>query len=152
MSFMVFSCTPEEKKESPKRLTTKKAEPKKLATKKEEPKKQYEKPVIVEMPHDPEVLERDAEEVKNAAEADPKESANQKEGTEEQEAYAPAPAGYWGYTDNSEYEATLEELQDDMKDLHKYFEQKDYSMAKKTAEVIKDEINSLLKIMEKHNG
>jgi 1,4-alpha-glucan branching enzyme len=39
MSFMVFSCTPEEKKESPKRLTTKKAEPKKLATKKEEPKK-----------------------------------------------------------------------------------------------------------------
>ena len=40
MSFMVFSCTPEEKKESPKRLTTaKKAEPKKLTTKKEEPKK-----------------------------------------------------------------------------------------------------------------
>ena len=30
MSFMVFSCTPEEKKESPKRLATKKSEPKKL--------------------------------------------------------------------------------------------------------------------------
>lgn len=120
--------------------------------KKEEPKKQYEKHVIVEMPHDPEVLERDAEEVKNASEADPEESANQKEGTEEQQTEAYAPAGYWGYTDNSEYEETLEELQDDMKDLHKYFEQKDYSMAKKTAEVIKDEINSMLKIMEKHNG
>ena len=40
MSFMVFSCTPEEKKESPKRLTTKKSEPKKLTTaKKSEPKK-----------------------------------------------------------------------------------------------------------------
>lgn len=120
--------------------------------KKEEPKKQYEKHVIVEMPHDPEVLERDAEEVKNASEADQEESANQKEGTEEQQTEAYAPAGYWGYTDNSEYEATLEELRDDMKDLAKYFEQKDYNMAKKTAEVIKDEINSLLKIMEKHNG
>ena len=32
MSFMVFSCTPEEKKESPKRLATKKSEPKKLTT------------------------------------------------------------------------------------------------------------------------
>ena len=40
MSFMVFSCTPEEKKESPKRLATKKSEPKKLTTaKKSEPKK-----------------------------------------------------------------------------------------------------------------
>ena len=40
MSFMVFSCTPEEKKESLKRLTTKKSEPKKLTTaKKSEPKK-----------------------------------------------------------------------------------------------------------------
>lgn len=159
---------PEEKKEEPKpepRMEVKNEEKKPAKrkeskvtvakpVKKEEPKKQYEKPVIVEieMPHDPEVLERDAEEVKNAAEADQEESANQKEGTEEQEAYAPAPTGYWGYTDNTEYEATLEELQDDMKDLHKYFEQKDYSMAKKTAEVIKDEINNLLKIMEKHNG
>ena len=124
---------PEEKKEEPKPEPRKEAknEEKKPAkrkeskvtvakpVKKEEPKKQYEKPVIVEMPHDPEVLERDAEEVKNAAEAD------QKEGTEEQqtEAYAPAPAGYWGYTDNSEYEETLEELRDDMKDLAKSFEQ-----------------------------
>lgn len=120
--------------------------------KKEEPKKQYEKPVIVEMPHDPEVLERDAEEVKNASEADPEESANQKEGTEEQQTEAYAPAGYWGYTDNSEYEATLEELRDDMKDLAKYFEQKDYNMAKKTAEDVRDGIESLLKIMERHNG
>lgn len=135
---------PEEKKEEPRKEV--KNEEKKPAkrkeskvtvakpVKKEEPKKQYEKPVIVEMPHDPE------------------ESVNQKEGTEEQQTEAYAPAGYWGYTDNSEYEATLEELRDDMKDLAKYFEQKDYSMAKKTAEVIKDEINSLLKIMEKHNG
>lgn len=144
---------PEEKKEEPK------PEPRKESkvtvakpVKKEEPKKQYEKPVIVEMHHDPEVLERDAEEVKNAAEADPKESANQKEGTEEQEAYAPAPTGYWGYTDNSEYEATMEELRDDMKDLAKYFEQKNYSMAKQTATVMNTEIESLLKIMEKHNG
>lgn len=121
--------------------------------KKEEPKKQYEKPVIVEMHPDTEVLERDAEEVKNAAEAD-QESASQKEGTEEQqtEAYAPAPAGYWGYTDNSEYEETLEELRDDMKDLHEYFEQRNYNMAKQTAAVIKSEIESLMKIMEKHNG
>lgn len=153
---------PEEKKEEPRKEV--KNEEKKPAkrkeskvtvakpVKKEEPKKQYEKPVIVEMPHDPEVLERDAEEVKNASEADQEESANQKEGTEEQQTEAYAPAGYWGYTDNSEYEATLEELRDDMKDLAKYFEQKDYNMAKKTAEVIKDEINSLLKIMEKHNG
>lgn len=153
---------PEEKKEEPRKEV--KNEEKKPAkrkeskvtvakpVKKEEPKKQYEKPVIVEMPHDPEVLERDAEEVKNASEADQEESANQKEGTEEQQTEAYALAGYWGYTDNSEYEATLEELRDDMKDLAKYFEQKDYSMAKKTAEVIKDEINSLLKIMEKHNG
>lgn len=120
--------------------------------KKEEPKKQYEKPVIVEMHPDTEVLEKDAEEVKNAAEAD-QESASQKEGTEEQqtEAYAPAPAGYWGYTDNSEYEATLEELQDDMKDLYEYFEQRNYNMAKQTASVMKGEIESLLKIMEKHN-
>ncbi len=154
---------PEEKKEEQKQEPRKevKNEEKKPAkrkeskvtvakpAKKEEPKKQYEKPVIVET--HPEVLEKDAEEVKNAAEAD-QESTSQKEGTEEQEAYAPAPTGYWGYTDNSEYEATLEELRDDMKDLAKYFEQKDYNMAKKTAEVIKDEINSLLKIMEKHNG
>lgn len=153
---------PEEKKEEPKPEPRKevKNEEKKPAKRKEskvtvakqvqkeEPKKQYEKPVIVEMPHDPEVLERDAEEVKNAAEADQEESANQKEGTEEQEAYAPAR----GYTDNSEYEETLEELQDDMKDLHKYFEQKDYSMAKKTAEDVRDGIESLLKIMERHNG
>lgn len=159
---------PEEKKEEPKPEPRKdvqakdKKEEKKPAkrkeskvtvakpVKKEEPKKEYEKPVIVEMHHDPEVLERDAEEVKNAAEADQEESANQKEGTEEQEAYAPA--RYWGYTDNSEYEETLEELQDDMKDLHKYFEQKDYSMAKKTAEDVRDGIESLLKIMERHNG
>lgn len=155
---------PEEKKEEPKPEPRKevKNEEKKPAkrkeskvtvakpVKKEEPEKQHEKPVIVEMPHDPEVLERDAEEVKNAAEADQEESANQKEGTEEQEAYAPA--RYWGYTDNSEYEETLEELQDDMKDLHKYFEQKDYSMAKKTAEDVRDGIESLLKIMERHNG
>ncbi len=153
---------PEEKKEEPKPEPRKevKNEEKKPAkrkeskvtvakpVKKEEPEKQHEKPVIVEMPHDPEVLERDAEEVKNAAEAD------QKEGTEEQqtEAYAPAPAGYWGYTDNSEYEETLEELRDDMKDLAKYFEQKNYSMAKQTAAVMNTEIESLLKIMEKHNG
>lgn len=117
--------------------------------KKEEPKKQYEKPVIVET--HPEVLEKDAEEVKNAAEAD-QESASQKEDTEEQQIEAYATAGYWGYTDNSEYEETLEELQDDMKDLHKYFEQKDYSMAKKTAEDVRDGIESLLKIMERHNG
>ena len=117
--------------------------------KKEEPKKQYEKPVIVET--HPEVLEKDAEEVKNAAEAD-QESASQKEDTEEQQIEAYAPAGYWGYTDNSEYEETLEELQDDMKNLHKYFEQKDYSMAKKTAEDVRDGIESLLKIMERHNG
>ncbi len=159
---------PEEKKEEPKPEPRKevKNEEKKPAkrkeskvtvakpVKKEEPKKQYEKPVIVETHHDSEVLERDAEEVKNAAEADQVESTNQEEGTEEQqtEAYAPAPAGYWGYTDNSEYEETLEELQDDMKDLHKYFEQKDYSMAKKTAEDVRDGIESLLKIMEKHNG
>lgn len=159
---------PEEKKEEPKPEPRKdvqakdKKEEKKPAkrkeskvtvakpVKKEEPKKEYEKPVIVEMHHDPEVLKRDAEEVKNAAEADQEESANQKEGTEEQEAYAPA--RYWGYTDNSEYEETLEELQDDMKDLHKYFEQKDYSMAKKTAEDVRDGIESLLKIMERHNG
>lgn len=155
---------PEEKKEEPKPEPRKevKNEEKKPAkrkeskvtvakpVKKEEPKKQYEKPVIVEMHHDPEVLERDAEEVKNAAEADQEESAHQKEGTEEQETYAPA--RYWGYTDNSEYEETLEELQDDMKDLHKYFEQKDYSMAKKTAEDVRDGIESLLKIMERHNG
>lgn len=157
---------PEEKKEEPKPEPRKevKNEEKKPAkrkeskvtvakpVKKEEPKKQYEKPVIVEMPHDPEVLERDAEEVKNAAEADQEESANRKEGTEEQEAYAPAPTGYWGYTDNSEYDATLEELRDDMKDLAKYFEQKNYSMAKQTAAVMNTEIESLLKIMEKHNG
>lgn len=155
---------PEEKKEEPKPRKEVKNEEKKPAkrkeskvtvakpVKKEEPKKQYEKPVIVEMHHDPEVLERDAEEVKNAAEADPKKSANQKEGTEEQEAYAPAPTGYWGYTDNSEYEATMEELRDDMKDLAKYFEQKNYSMAKQTATVMNTEIESLLKIMEKHNG
>lgn len=154
---------PEEKKEEPKPEPRKevKNEEKKPAkrkeskvtvakpVKKEEPKKQYEKPVIVEMHHDPEVLER---EVKNAAEADQEESAHQKEGTEEQEAYAPATTGYWGYTDNSEYEATLEELRDDMKDLHKYFEQKNYSMAKKTAEDVRDGIESLLKIMERHNG
>ena len=152
---------PEEKKEEPKpelrkevekeeKKPTKRKESKVTVAKpvkKEEPKKQYEKNVIVET--HPEVLEKDAEEVKNAAEAD-QESANQKEGTEEQQ--TDAPAGHWEYTDNSEYEGTLEELQDDMKDLYKYFEQKDYSMAKKTAEVIKDEINSLLKIMEKHNG
>lgn len=139
---------PEEKKEEPKPEPRKevKNEEKKPAkrkeskvtvakpVKKEEPKKQYEKPVIVEMHHDP------------------KESANQKEGTEEQEAYAPAPTGYWGYTDNSEYEATMEELRDDMKDLAKYFEQKNYSMAKQTATVMNTEIESLLKIMEKHNG
>lgn len=119
--------------------------------KKEEPKKQYEKPVIVKMHPDTEVLEKDAEEVKNASEAD-QESASQKEDTEEQQTEAYAPAGYWGYTDNSEYEETLEELQDDMKDLHKYFEQKDYSMAKKTAEDVRDGIESLLKIMERHNG
>lgn len=156
---------PEEKKEEPKPVPRKevKNEEKKPVkrkeskvtvakpVKKEEPKKQYEKPVIVEMHPDPEVLERDAEEVKNAAEAD-QESTSRKEGTEEQQTEAYAPAEYWGYTDNSEYEQTLEELRNDMKDLHKYFEQKDYSMAKKTAEVIKDEINSLLKIMEKHNG
>lgn len=154
---------PEEKKEEPKPEPRKevKNEEKKPAkrkeskvtvakpVKKEEPKKQYEKPVIVEM--HPEVLEKDAEEVKNAAEAD-QESASQKEDTEEQQIEAYAPAGYWGYTDNSEYEETLEELQDDMKDLHKYFEQKDYSMAKKTAEDVRDGIESLLKIMERHNG
>lgn len=157
---------PEEKKEEPKPEPRKevKNEEKKPAkrkeskvtvakpVKKEEPKKQYEKPAIVEMHHDPEVLERDAEEVKNAAEADQEESAHQKEGTEEQETYAPASTGYLGYTDNSEYEATLEELRDDMKDLAKYFEQKDYSMAKQTAAVMNTEIESLLKIMEKHNG
>ena len=156
---------PEEKKEEPKPEPRKevKNEEKKPAkrkeskvtvakpVKKEEPKKQYEKPVIVEMHHDPEVLERDAEEVKNASEADQEESANQKEGTEEQQTEAYAPAGYWGYTDNSEYEATLEELRDDMKDLAKYFEQKNYSMAKQTAAVMNTEIESLLKIMEKHN-
>ena len=144
---------PEEKKEEPKpakRKESKVTVAKPVKT--EEPKKQYEKPVIVEMPHDPEVLERDAEEVKNAAEADQEESANQKEGTEEQEAYAPAPTEYWGYTDNTEYETTLEELRDDMNDLAKYFEQKDYSMAKQTAAVMNTEIESLLKIMEKHNG
>lgn len=154
---------PEEKKEEPKPEPRKevKNEEKKPAkrkeskvtvakpVKKEEPKKQYEKPVIVET--HPEVLEKDAEEVKNAAEAD-QESASQKEDTEEQQIEAYAPAGYWGYTDNSEYEETLEELQDDMKDLHKYFEQKDYSMAKKTAEDVRDGIESLLKIMERHNG
>lgn len=156
---------PEEKKEEPKPEPRKevKNEEKKPAkrkeskvtvakpVKKEEPKKQYEKPVIVEIHHDPEVLEKDAEEVKNASEAD-QESASQKEGTEEQQTEAYAPAGYWGYTDNSEYEETLEELRDDMKDLHKYFEQKDYSMAKKTAEDVRDGIESLLKIMERHNG
>ncbi|MBO4951843.1 MAG: hypothetical protein J6C99_02895 [Lachnospiraceae bacterium] len=157
---------PEEKKEEPKPEPRKevKNEEKKPAkrkeskvtvakpVKKEEPKKQYEKPVIVEMHHDPEVLERDEEEVKNAAEADQEESEHQKEGTEEQETYAPASTGYWGYTDNSEYEATLEELRDDMKDLAKYFEQKNYSMAKQTAAVMNTEIESLLKIMEKHNN
>lgn len=152
---------PEEKKEEPKpevkneeKKPAKRKESKVTVAKqvqKEELKKQYEKPVIVEMPHDPEVLERDAEEVKNAAEADQEESANQKEGTEEQEVYAPAPTGYWGYTDNSEYEETLEELQDDMKDLYEYFEQRNYNMAKQTASVMKGEIESLLKIMEKHN-
>lgn len=156
---------PEEKKEEPKPEPRKevKNEEKKPAkrkeskvtvakpVKKEEPKKQYEKPAIVEMHHDPEVLERDAEEVKNAAEAD-QESVSEKEDIEEQQTEAYAPAGYWGYTDNTEYEATLEELQDDMKDLHKYFEQKDYSMAKQTAAVMNTEIESLLKIMEKHNG
>lgn len=156
---------PEEKKEEPKPEPRKevKNEEKKPAkrkeskvtvakpVKKEEPKKQYEKPVIVEIHHDPEVLEKDAEEVKNASEAD-QESASQKEGTEEQQTEAYAPAGYWGYTDNSEYEETLEELRDDMKDLHKYFDQKDYSMAKKTAEDVRDGIESLLKIMERHNG
>ena len=90
--------------------------------------------------------------MKNAAEADQEENAHQKEGTEEQETYAPASTGYLGYTDNSEYEATLEELRDDMNDLAKYFEQKDYSMAKQTAAVMNTEIESLLKIMEKHNG
>ena len=157
---------PEEKKEEPKPEPRKevKNEEKKPAkrkeskvtvakpVKKEEPKKQYEKPVIVKMPHDPEVLERDAEEVKNASEADQEKSANQKEGTEEQQTEAYAPTKYWGYTDNSEYEATLEELRDDMKDLAKYFEQKDYSMAKQTAAVMNTEIESLLKIMEKHNN
>lgn len=152
---------PEEKKEEPKSVPRKevKNEEKKPAkrkeskvtvakpVKKEEPKKQYEKPEIVET----QVPEKDAEEVKNAAEAD-QESVSQKEGTEEQQTEAYAPAGYWGYTDNSEYEETLEELQDDMKDLHKYFEQKDYSMAKKTAEDVRDGIESLLKIMERHNG
>ena len=39
-----------------------------------------------------------------------------------------------------------------MKDLAKYFEQKNYSMAKQTAAVMNTEIESLLKIMEKHNG
>lgn len=155
---------PEEKKEEPKPRKEVKNEEKKPAKRKEskvtvakpvkteEPKKQYEKPVIVEMHHDPEVLERDAEEVKNAAEADQEESAHQKEGTEEQQTEAYAPAGYWGYTDNSEYEETLEELRDDMKDLAKYFEQKNYSMAKQTAAVMNTEIESLLKIMEKHNN
>lgn len=149
---------PEEKKEEPKPEPRKevKNEEKKTAkrkeskvtvakpVKKEEPKKQYEKPVIVET--HPEVLEKDAEEVKNAAEA------NQEEGTEEQQTEAYAPAGYWGYTDNSEYEQTLEELMDDMKDLAKYFKQRNYSMAKQTASDVRDGIASLLKIMEKHNG
>ncbi len=149
---------PEEKKEEPKPEPKKEVEKeeKKPAkrkeskvtvaklVKKEEPKKQYEKPVIVEMHPDTEVLEKDAEEVKNAAEAD-QESTSQKEGTEEQQtdAYAPAPA---------EYEQTLEELWDDMKDLYKYFENRSYSMAKQTALDVRDGIESLLKIMEKHNG
>lgn len=149
----------EEKKEEPKpepkkeeKKPTKRKESKVTVAKpvkKEQPKKQYEKPVIVET--HPEVLEKDAEEVKNAAEAD-QESASQKEDTEEQQIEAYAPAGYWGYTDNSEYEQTLEELMDDMKDLAKYFKQRNYSMAKQTASDVRDGIASLLKIMEKHNS
>ncbi len=131
---------PEEKKEEPK------PEPRKeVKNEEKKPAKRKESKVTVAKPVK-------KEEVKNAAEADQEESAHQKEGTEEQETYAPASTGYLGYTDNSEYEATLEELRDDMKNLAKYFEQKDYSMAKQTAAVMNTEIESLLKIMEKHNG